>query len=318
MPSDADPVLYQPKPSSVLMVSEALARGGAERQMFALTHGLLQRGYEVQVFELLGTSAGQASFTDEFLKLGVRVRHPREFAAAGNADDRIILTRIESFAAILSAELPFLCRALTQAVKEIRPDIVHCWSDRSNLIGGFVSVGLQVPRIVFGNRVLPPPFWLESPVADVYRDAYRAFVVEPIIVCVSNSSVSIAEFERWLQYPRTPVALVYNGFLPSCMDIPNRSEMEAYRKAFGLPANATVVGAIMRLAPRRTRPCGSKRPRKSRGPGRTCIFFLRAMVMMPWPTSFARRALRWDLIRGSLCLAPSPKSAKSTAPWMSS
>ncbi len=55
------------------MVVESLARGGAERQMLALAAGLLERGYKVHVFELIGLVAGQAGFAEEFAGIGVKL-----------------------------------------------------------------------------------------------------------------------------------------------------------------------------------------------------------------------------------------------------
>ena len=46
------------------MVVESLARGGAERQMFALADGLHKRGYRLHVFELTGVVEGQAGFRE--------------------------------------------------------------------------------------------------------------------------------------------------------------------------------------------------------------------------------------------------------------
>jgi hypothetical protein len=64
-------------PKRMLMVTESLARGGAERQMLALTQGLLDRGYAVEILELIGVVPGQANFIDEFRALGVEPHgHP--------------------------------------------------------------------------------------------------------------------------------------------------------------------------------------------------------------------------------------------------
>ena len=54
---------------SVLMVISTLARGGSERQLLATTHGLIRRGYHVEIAELAPAAADHLSFRDELLQL---------------------------------------------------------------------------------------------------------------------------------------------------------------------------------------------------------------------------------------------------------
>ena len=67
----------------ILMVTEALARGGAERQMLALTHGMLNRSYAVEVLELIGVVPGQAHFIDEFRDLGIEPQLASDVLCSG-------------------------------------------------------------------------------------------------------------------------------------------------------------------------------------------------------------------------------------------
>jgi glycosyltransferase involved in cell wall biosynthesis len=250
--SDTDNREISPSPGRerVLMLVESLARGGAERQILALTHGLLQRGYEIEVFELTGVVAGQASFAPEFAGAGVRVRHAREFAAdpAGLAVDTAI-AGLQRFAPLLPANFASLCGALSQEIREFRPNIVNCWSDLANLIGGFVSSSMWVPRIVLGQRVLPPSFWFAAPKSDLYRQAYRALAENAFVVFVNNSAASIEEYENWMRLAPGAIRLVHNGFLPSSVNVRKGGERAACRAGFGLPPNAPVIGALMRFAP---------------------------------------------------------------------
>src|SRR3954470_6282155 len=69
--SSLNSIPYSPKSKSVLMVTGALARGGAERQMLHLAHGLLLAGYDVQLYELQDLAPGQPGFHAEMGALGV-------------------------------------------------------------------------------------------------------------------------------------------------------------------------------------------------------------------------------------------------------
>src|SRR6516165_667038 len=79
---------YLSRQKRVLMVAPGLARGGAERQILATAYGLLQRGYEVEIF-YFADLAGQPDFIDEFSKLGIKCRHPFEFEGSVLSGDSI-------------------------------------------------------------------------------------------------------------------------------------------------------------------------------------------------------------------------------------
>jgi glycosyltransferase involved in cell wall biosynthesis len=246
--SDCD-LPYTPKAKGVLMVTGALARGGAERQMFALTYGLLQQGFDVQVLELIGVAADQASFAEEFTNIGVRLRHADEFsAAAGDDIASSVAAGLSPFALLVPANYASLCRASMLAIEDFRPSAVYCWSDTSNLIGGFASSRMRVPRIMLGQRVLPPPFWFDAFNSELYRQAYRMLASDRSVVFVNNSAMSVKEYESWMQFASGTIKLVNNGFLPSSIKIRKPSERAACRTHFGLRPDGPVVGAIMRFA----------------------------------------------------------------------
>ena len=71
------PRLYRSK--RVLMVISVLARGGCERQLYATTRGLLDRGYEIEIFTLAYVPPQEASLESEFRALGIRITCADEF-----------------------------------------------------------------------------------------------------------------------------------------------------------------------------------------------------------------------------------------------
>jgi glycosyltransferase involved in cell wall biosynthesis len=240
---------YSPQHNRILMVTEALARGGAERQMIALIDGLLLEGYEVEVLELQGVVADQPSFQDELALLGVKSRRAAEIALPIDGGLGSDADGLEPFASVLPPDIATICTALAAAIEEFRPRVVHCWSDLANLVGGFVSTKLAVPRVVLAQRTLPPPFWCDVLEASLYRKAYRMLAGHTAVSMLNNSAVSIREFARWIGLPNETIKLVYNGFLPSSMHIRKPHERGACRVQLGLPSSARVVGAVMRFAP---------------------------------------------------------------------
>jgi glycosyltransferase involved in cell wall biosynthesis len=240
---------YSAKRKSVLMVTGGLARGGAERQMVGLSDGLLREGYKVRILELQGLAPGQATFKEEIAALSVPLHHASDFPPTSfDAVDWDKTLALDELAAIFPAGIADIAAKLTEAIITLRPSVVHCWSDVSNLVGGFVASHLAVPRIILGLRVMPPSFWYPADQAELYRTAYDRVAAMPAVVFISNSSTSATTFEDWVQLRRGTVQLVYNGFLPSGVHIRERGARSDCRISLRLPQNVPVVAAVMRFS----------------------------------------------------------------------
>ena len=231
------------------MVTEALARGGAERQMLALIKGLHDRGYAVGVVELVGTAAGQANFHDEFSAYGItpqRAIHssPSELADhAGTAVERLC-----EYARILPRNLKEICSGLATVMRQSCPTVIYCWSDTANIIGGLVGVQEGVPLIVLGQRTFPPSFWVEADIADLYKHAYGTLLREPNVIMVNISTTSADAYSSWLG-TRLPIKVIRNGFDPVSVTVWGRQKENEFRRSLGISDDAPVVGTVMRFAP---------------------------------------------------------------------
>src|SRR5215204_791301 len=121
-PRDPSGPRYRAERKSVLMVTGALARGGAERQMISLVAGLLREGYHVRILELQGVAPGQSSFKDEIAALGVPLHHASEFppsgAESGNYGTSLLL---DAFASILPPDTAALAGKVADAIRRLRP-----------------------------------------------------------------------------------------------------------------------------------------------------------------------------------------------------
>jgi glycosyltransferase involved in cell wall biosynthesis len=233
------------------MVTEALARGGAERQMLALTLGLLNRGYAVEVLELVGVAPGQANFIDEFRALGLRAPRLASGVLCSAQDDYAgiaISDELQPFAEILPTRLGTVCSALAAVMRCFQPGVVYCWSDLANLLGGFAAASRQVPRTLLGQRTFPPPFWFEPHVAENYRRAYGALLKKPNMTMINICSASAKAYESWLGNNPT-IKVVRVGFDPASVMIPEDRAIGEFRRSLGIPDGAPVVGGVMRFAP---------------------------------------------------------------------
>jgi glycosyltransferase involved in cell wall biosynthesis len=230
------------------MVTEGLARGGAERQMFALSAGLRERGHEVQVFELFGVAPGQAGFADEFTRLGIRSRRASDFAPRGGPSEAENDGWLDAIASILPPNHAALHAALIGAIRDFCPDVVNCWSDLANVLGGHAALAHGVRRVVLGQRSFPR-FRLDSATGDLFRGAYRRLLARPQILAVSNSRAARDHYEDWLGLSPGTGRVVYNGFLPASVEIRSGEARLRCRDDLGIRSHVPVIGTVSRFAP---------------------------------------------------------------------
>jgi len=234
----------------VLMVISVLAQGGCERQLYATTRGLLERGYEVEIFTLANVPAGDESLELEFRKLAIKITSALEFG------DISQLTPpegdpygLESFAPILpQLSVVRIGSALGQAITRFQPAVVHCWSEPSSVIGALVAAAHDVPRTIIQFVNVPrPQQGLDG--TELYRKAYRSLSQRPNLSMLNISAANARSFEDWLDVPRGSVGLLRNGFVPDSLKIRNKQQAGIIRRQLGIPCDVLTVGSIMRFSP---------------------------------------------------------------------
>lgn len=231
------------------MVISVLARGGCERQLYATTRGLLDRGYEVEIFTLVDAPAGAASLEPEFRKLAVRITSAHGF---GDISDTTAPKPdpygLEWFAPILpQLNVAGLGSALGRVIARFRPGVVHCWSEPSSVIGAVVAAAHDVPRTIIQFVNVPRP-QQELGGTDLYRNAYRSLARLPDLRMLNISAANARSFEDWLDFPRGTVGLLRNGFVPDSLSIRHRQEADIIRRQLGIPQDAPTVGSLMRFS----------------------------------------------------------------------
>ena len=241
---------YLSRQKRVLMIAPGLTRGGAERQILATADGLLRRGYEVEIF-YFASVAGEPDFIDEFTQLGINCHHPFElgdFIVSGDSVEDI--HDLRQFAQLVDhLDIIPLGGALARAIREFRPEIVHCWSDLANVVGGFVATNVGVPTVVLGQRTIPAFRYVDGVAPYLCLDAYRLLARYSNIIMLNNSLAGLTKYMRWLDVPNDKIRLIYNGFLPGPFHIRKGSEAKLCRRHLGLTDDARVIGTVMRFAP---------------------------------------------------------------------
>jgi glycosyltransferase involved in cell wall biosynthesis len=233
---------FLPQKKHVLMVTSSLARGGCERQILATANGLVREGYRIEVF-CLAPPVPEPNFMEEFSQLGITCRHVADSIPHVNGGQNV--QSLTKFAQLVDhLDILAAARALGRAIEEFRPEIVHCWSDFANVIGGLVST-----KVVLAQRNMPVFPYIDGPEPYTCREAYRLLALNSLVSMLNHSLAGRVGYAKWLKVPSDTINVVYNGYLPSCFHIRQRSETKACRRHLGVFSDAPLVGAVMRFAP---------------------------------------------------------------------
>jgi glycosyltransferase involved in cell wall biosynthesis len=125
-------------------------------------------------------------------------------------------------------------------IRAVRPGLVHCFLDYTNVLGGIAADLVGVPRLVLSGRsVAPDHFKTFQP---YMAPGYYALLARRPLVFLNNSSAGADDYARWLGVPRDQFTVIHNGF-----EFPETQPhlRFAQRQELGIPATAPVVGSII-------------------------------------------------------------------------
>jgi glycosyltransferase involved in cell wall biosynthesis len=240
---------YEPEPGCVLLVASDLGCGGSERQMLALSSGLVERGYHVRLVVLKRTRSGQPDFESEFLRLGVVPQYAMEFDIGAEAGFSP-LAAVPLGSALSKLRRPFsvVVPELIRAIRKYRPQIVHAWLNSPGLAGALAATSLGTPRVVvqFGSMSLQHTGHYRR-LHDYFLRGFRAIARNPTVSLAANSAAGALDYAQWLDLPREQVHVIKNGFMSETVRTPSKRELWAYRSQLKIPADVPVVGTITRF-----------------------------------------------------------------------
>jgi len=231
----------------IVMAGGTLGPGGAERQLTATLLGLFARGHrDLHFLHHSPMHKPNDFFLPQLIEAGIpfsQVDLIGDSNPASPGIDEEIEQRLAPLGD-LGAEVAAYAREFIVR----RPEIVHVWLDHINVVAGLAALLVGVPRIVLSCRSLSPVhFAFNQP---YMRPVYRLLAKFPNVTFLNNSEAGAADYRRWLGITPLKIQVVRNGFdfsiLPPPQELPHlRSE---YRSRLGIPADAPVVGVIMRIS----------------------------------------------------------------------
>lgn len=238
------------RPTICLMIG-TLGPGGAERQATNTLLGLREHfDVDLHVVPSFQDVEWQRFFAPSLRAAGIPVD-----AVVRGGDPLALLAGCghpdaPALAQAIGATLPASLHDVAVYARELllrTPDIAHLWLDEVNVRAGLAAVLTGVPRIVLGTRSINPS---NFPLFQPYmRAGYRVILDRAEVALLNNSDTGAASYQQWIGRPGLPCTVLRNGFDFDRLLPPDPGAARAAARArFGLPADALVLGGIMRFS----------------------------------------------------------------------
>jgi glycosyltransferase involved in cell wall biosynthesis len=231
----------------VVMVGGSLGPGGAERQIMMTLLGLFARGYrDLHFLHHSPMQKPNDFFLPQLIEAGIPFsqvdqisRHDLALSGIGAEFKQRLAPLGDLGNEVAAYANEFLVR---------RPEIVHIWLDHMNVVAGLAALLAGVPKIILSCRSLSPVHF--DFIQPYMHPIYQFLAKFSNVTFLNNSHAGAADYGRWLSIKSLQIRVIRNGFdfstLPPSKDLSHlRSK---YRRYFGIPADAPVVGVIMRIA----------------------------------------------------------------------
>src|SRR5262249_54041184 len=154
-----------------------------------------------------------ANFVEEFSRLGIKCAHALELGdSMARVNDGQNVQSLGKFERLVDhLDILAVGKDLGRVIEEFRPEIVHCWSDFANVIGGLVSSNFGVPKVVLAQMSVPVFRYVDGPEPYACREAYRLLIRNSHVSMLNNSLAGRVGYAKWLGVPSDKIQVLYNG-----------------------------------------------------------------------------------------------------------
>lgn len=233
---------------TILLVNDALASGGSERQIVNTLAGLDARsGVEARLLcWRLGETPELDFYAADLKRAGIAFANVSDEPSGLTEDERESVTAwLDNTLGWVPQDIRNKILRLTGDLVRHRPAVVHGWQDENALVAAFAGLLAGVPRIVVATRnVNPSSFGYHRP---FMRTAYQLLAQRSEIVFVNNSAVGARDYESWLGLAEGRFSVLYNGVDVGSSGAPGPQQRAEARMSLGLPREGPVIGTLIRL-----------------------------------------------------------------------
>lgn len=229
---------------SVMYYIGSLSAGGAERQCAALAVEMARRGYCVILVNDKPISEKSSHYQYILERSGVffLCYDDKNFMCKGL---KIIKEKKkEGFYREIQASYPFRnCIVhLSGLINTFHPDILHCYLDGPNVIGGCAAIITDTPALLSFRNINPEEAGYEWTAG--CAPVYRQIVHHPLLSFEANSHVGLESYASWLDIPTERIAYSPNGIDPKRFSL---GEAGALRDTLGIRQEAPVLVTLSRF-----------------------------------------------------------------------
>ncbi|CAH0149956.1 Putative glycosyltransferase EpsF [Massilia sp. Bi118] len=204
----------------ILHIISGLADGGAEAILFQLCR--TDSGNQHSVISL----GGRGKYSELLENEGIGVEH------LGMSGSRISLANI---------------RALYDAVRNYRPDVVQTWMYHADLLGGVIARAAGRAPVCWGvhNSALVPGQSKRATILISKLNAILSHVLPAKVIYCAEKARNVHEE---LGYSRRRARVIYNGYDLNRFK-PNNIQRSELRTQFGFKPDDFVIGMVARFDP---------------------------------------------------------------------
>lgn len=245
-----------PQRSGIVHVGATLSAGGAERQLSYALDAIKRTGDPSRTPQLvmrdLNPQRGLDFYLQDVLATGTEVSILKDVIASGRV--RQILAEHPQYNdhvcmfAATSAEVSDVAIPLLAVLLETKPRIVHLWQDSICVAGALAAMVAGVPGIVLSLRSTIPVEVQRS--RRHLREGFLSTLqYKGCVRFINNSYAGARDYEQWLGMDAGKIGVIHNGYdFDRIFQRSQETSQEKLRQDAGIPADAIVVGSVMRFA----------------------------------------------------------------------
>jgi glycosyltransferase involved in cell wall biosynthesis len=236
----------------IILVNNALAAGGVERQIVNTLRGLKSRSDRSLglLCLYLGNEPGSEFFKPALASIPDFVRNAMGGTAATRVLGQIFPKSTRKRISRLIEWMPWgIQQQILRFAAEfatVRPQVVHAWQDAAGISATYAAKIIGVPRIIIEtSSVRPTRFASYRPY--IYF-AHRAIAACPDIIMINNSETGAADYAHWLGLPINRFIVKRNGLDAATFRRADPRAVAELRSQLSIPPDSPVIGSMYRFS----------------------------------------------------------------------
>lgn len=228
-------------PLSICLYIPTLGPGGAERQIVTLARELAKQKFSVHVLcDRIDDAHGHYLPLLVEENIPVSTVHQTKHLELGMS---IAQSNSQQFSSITNLPVDQAAvLSLMGALTNIQPDVLHCYLDNANALGGLAALCVDIPRIILSTRNTTPDRLPDlAHLAKWTFPVYQFLLQHPQVTIEANSSAGARDYAEWLNISPKKITITPNGIDPSTFPPICTKTRIAMRDSLGISQTAPVI-----------------------------------------------------------------------------